>query len=188
MTKRVCSVEGCEKRARRERGRGFCSMHNERWRKFGTVELPNKRSPIERFMAKVDDSKGPDSCHLWIGAVNRLGYGRFNPGGGPVLASRWLLGYLRGKELVAGEEACHHCDNPRCVNQRHLYIGSRSSNMKDAVSRNRMHGSPKLTHAQVGEIRSLYAGGQLTQRGLAKQFGVGQTEIFRIVHRERWTS
>ncbi len=48
------------------------------------------------------------------------------------------------------------------------------------------HGRAKLTWEQVQEIRKLYAEGKMSQRELAKKFGVSQTTIFRICHGKNW--
>lgn len=106
------------------------------------------RSDYERFMAFVDDSGGPGSCHPWMGARNSKGYGSFNADGRVQLAPRWLLGHLRGKPLATEEWACHHCDNGHlgCVNRDHLYIGDASTNMQDAYD----HGRKFKTHCVNG--------------------------------------
>jgi hypothetical protein len=36
--------------------------------------------------------------------------------------------------------ACHTCDTPACVNPKHLYEGTRKSNMKDAINRGQWNG------------------------------------------------
>jgi len=49
---------------------------------------------------------------------------------------------------------CHHCDNPSCVNPEHLFIGTRSENMKDAYKEGRVH-MPTNGHVfQNGHIPS----------------------------------
>jgi hypothetical protein len=100
---------------------------------------------LERFMAKVDMSAGPDGCWPWIAARDKDGYGVF----GQMRAQRWLLGYRRGLSLLAGELACHTCDNPPCVNPSHLYVGDYSRNQIDAVHRGRHHNASK-THCKNG--------------------------------------
>jgi hypothetical protein len=49
-----------------------------------------------------------------------------------------------------------------------------------------VHHSAKLTWEQVAEIRKRYASGGITQRALAKEYGVTQCPIRRIVSREGW--
>lgn len=130
---RSCVVDGCEKP--HEAG-GWCQMHYLRWRKHASTKLPTRSTTYERFMDKVDTSGGPDSCHPWTAAQSN-GYGRFYGDGEYFKATRWLLGYLRGKALGPDELALHHCDNPPCCNPAHLYIGDYAQNTQDMVSRGR---------------------------------------------------
>jgi hypothetical protein len=86
---------------------------------------------------------------------------------------------------------CHHCDNPPCINPAHLFLGTHADNVADMDRKGRrrhMNGfgeqahHVKLTDAQVAEIRRRYATGSETQAELADAFGVGQSQIWRIVH------
>lgn len=91
---------------------------------------------INRFMANVDMSGGPDACHEWTGERSN-GYGLFvvEDGLRTYGAHRWILGFQRGEHLRPKELACHHCDNPPCVNVAHLYVGDAKTNYWDAVNR-----------------------------------------------------
>lgn len=95
--------------------------------------------PHERFMAHVDTSGGPDTCHPWTGNRNRKGYGLFfdREARKAKLAHRWLLGHLRGVPLSLDEQANHHCDNPSCCNPAHLYVGTQIQNIRDREERGR---------------------------------------------------
>lgn len=48
------------------------------------------------------------------------------------------------------------------------------------------HGMHRLGQNEVREIRKLYATGTITQKSLARQFGVCKQQISRIVRGERW--
>jgi len=84
----------------------------------------------------------------------------------------------------------HKCDNPPCVNLEHLFLGTRADNSHDMAAKNRstfgeLNWGAKLTATQVAEIRRLHDGGIRTGI-LVAQFGVGQTQISKIVRRKSW--
>lgn len=154
MGDRTCVVDGCN---RKIVARGWCNAHYKRFRQTGDVgsaEIQVQRQGLtdyERFMSRVDTSGGPDACHPWIGSRADHGYGWFATGGRTVRAHRWLLGYLRGNPLCPDEAACHRCDNPPCCNERHLYVGTRSANMRDRDDRGRnKNANGRKAHCRQG--------------------------------------
>jgi hypothetical protein len=70
-------------------------------------------------------------------------YGWFGRNG---LAHRYALALKLGRPILPGLMACHHCDNPSCVNPDHLYEGTASDNMQDKWDRDR---HPRLTHCKT---------------------------------------
>lgn len=132
----VCAVEGCE---RTVRARGWCKAHYDRWRKTGNLGRSDIREwsgeAFARFMKYVDQSAGVEGCHSWTGSLTEDGYGQFRANNKTYKAARWLLGHLGGRPLYQSEMACHHCDNPTCVNPRHLYVGNAFTNMRDERNR-----------------------------------------------------
>lgn len=96
-----------------------------------------QRQPIEeRFWSKVD-RRGPDECWPWTACYSRNGYGWFGVNGKGWVATRmaWFLTHGSPPDGFV----CHRCDNPQCVNPAHLFVGSHTDNMRDAVAKGRMH-------------------------------------------------
>ena len=103
--------------------------------------MPRKaRSLRERFMEKLPADLHPDECWEWQAACDNYGYGRIGAGGpqGRMLhANRVSWELFNEEKIPEGMYALHHCDNPRCVNPSHLYVGTPADNMRDKVDRGR---------------------------------------------------
>lgn len=82
-------------------------------------------------------------------------------------------------DIPKGKLVCHSCDNPRCVNPDHLFLGTDADNQRDAAVKNRK--AHKLEIKEIIEIRRLHAEG-FKQVPLARMFNVGQDHISRIVN------
>jgi hypothetical protein len=98
--------------------------------------MPGKKGfTIEqRFWPKV--LKTP-TCWLWV-AATRNGYGVLGGGrrGTPlVYAHRLSYQMHSGSGIPSGKEICHTCDVRACVNPDHIYLGTRSDNMRDSWQR-----------------------------------------------------
>lgn len=97
-----------------------------------------------------------------------------------------------GIEIKPGMMVCHTCDNTRCCNPQHLFLGTNSDNQIDSSIKGRMPSKAgeknwmaKLTKIQVEEIRNLHASG-IMQKELATQFKVSRAAICLIVNRKHW--
>lgn len=146
---------------------------------------------LERWWPKVD-KRGPDECWEWTGSKNRDGYGRFRDGP-PQKAHRVSYKLFCGP-VPDGAQVLHKCDNPGCVNPRHLFLGDHIVNMQDMASKGRAsvtrgtdNPNAKLTDAKVIAIRERYKAGGESLRKLAKEFGVSHELIRLIVTRVNWT-
>lgn len=97
--------------------------------------------PAIRFWKFVQKTNG---CWLWTGAKNARGYGYFWFGQGinihKAAHASWFLAF--GYRVPTGLDLCHRCDNPSCVNPEHLFIGTRSDNVQDALLKNRRRQPP----------------------------------------------
>jgi len=125
--------------------------------------------------------KEQGGCWEWQGPLNQKGYGTvkgykhsLGEGRAHRLSYKLFNGYI-----PKGLSVCHECDNPKCVNPRHLWAGTNLENQIDAAKKGRKDG--KLTIKQVHEIRDLMDSGEYFQREIAARFGVTQAAIGYIV-------
>lgn len=106
-------------------------------------------SMVERFWSKVD-RRSPSECWLWKSTTTPNGYGRFWDGKRQVYAHRLSWEMANGKPL-GNLLGCHRCDNPRCVNPSHIFPGTPSENIRDAVEKGRFIGwQAAKTHCPKG--------------------------------------
>lgn len=88
-------------------------------------------------------------CWNWRGAKSRRGYGMAFYKGHFISAHRFAAHLWLRMALDDERQVLHHCDNPSCFNPKHLFIGTRSDNIRDCVQKKR-HGSSKKTHCPLG--------------------------------------
>lgn len=138
--------------------------------------------------SKLDLNTG---CLEWGGAINGDGYGYILHGRKQWRCNR-LVWTLAHGEIPKGIIVCHKCDNRKCINPEHLFLGSLTDNNRDRAAKGRSrdqrgqkNNMAKLTDADIREIRNLYKTG-LFQRVIGNRFGVSQTLIGQIVRNKRW--
>lgn len=142
----------------------------------------------ERFHQKTRRIGG---CLEWQGYIQANGYGILERRIGgrhiKVLAHRFAAKYIAGLDIT-GIDACHRCDNRRCVDEEHIFAGTRKQNMEDAVSKNRQakgSGLPhtKLTEKQIHLIRE----DKRPYEDIAAYYGVPSSSISNIKNLIEWS-
>lgn len=149
------------------------------------LELTTKQ--LKSFWSKVDVC--PNYCWEWTASLCK-GYGQAYFSTKKIYAHRaaWLIHYGYSEEYK-NSFVCHKCDNPKCVNPEHLFLGTPRENMLDAKHKGRLlRGEQikqsKLTEEQVLYIKTLV--GQVSQREIGRMFGVSPGTIYYIHKGINW--
>lgn len=129
MSDRTCPFPSCDKPLH---SRGYCSSHAAQLRQGIPLRpIRHQGRPLsDRFWEKV---RKTESCWLWVGSTNHLGYGQI-----------WLVGEkslemahrvsltLAGVEIPKGYDVDHLCRVRNCVNPAHLEPVTHAENMDRA--------------------------------------------------------
>lgn len=130
----------------------------------------------QRFLAKV--KKMESGCHEWQAGLHRDGYGKFQDSGKTLQTHRVAYGLFVG-DIPKGRWVLHECDNRKCVNPKHLFLGDAVANIADMDAKKRRGTFSNITAEQADEMCSMLAF-RIPQREVAKVFGVHQTTVSRI--------
>ena len=149
-----------------------------------------KKSVEDRFWAKVNKDTGTDCWHF-TGALLSNGYGHFAVNEKMIKAHRFSF-ELHNGPIAEGMCCLHSCDNRRCCNPSHLFIGTHTENMRDMIKKNRdnkskgsSHYKSKLDEDCVLIIKKRIAYGE-KNIDLAKEYGVCHQTISLIKNGHTW--
>lgn len=175
-------------------------VSEEQFMASGIVTLADLQS-----RTTIDDN----GCWNWLRAMYPNGYGIVSFNGKTCGAHRVAWTVARGP-IPGGLCVLHRCDNRRCVNPDHLWLGTKGDNARDMAAKGRQwfqvhpelayrprethphttargirHGNAKFTEADVRTIRELYRA-RHSQASIARQFNVSEFAIYAIVHGISW--
>ena len=155
-----------------------------------------KETTEKRFWGHVEKTT---TCWLWQGGTDQDGYGIFSICSSGVRRSVRAHRYaykLTVGPIPLGRLICHVCDTPCCVRPDHLFAGSNSDNMKDAIQKGRIrpwagglqgesNGRAKLTAAAVATIKRRYETGE-RRADLAREYKVHWATLNAAINGETW--
>jgi hypothetical protein len=153
----------------------------ERKKTIGEKEL------IKEFWSQAQ--RAENKCLEWQGTLSDQGYG---------VNSRELMGEIAAHRvayrIIKGEIpeklfVCHTCDNPRCVDPDHLFLGTAKDNYIDMVSKGRRKNGVRTLNGELAAqiIRLYYGGHRLRLKHLAAKFEVNISTISNVLTRKTFS-
>lgn len=161
-----------------------------------------------RFNKKYKKS---NDCWNWTACVDSGGYGMFRINGKSYRVPRLMWEITHGPINDSKMYVCHKCDNRRCLNPKHLFLGTCKENIQDmwrkgrdsfanratgirngkytkpeCTPRGEKNGQSKLTVKDVLAIRTIYKPGFISMHDLAKRYNVDAGNINCILKRKTW--
>ncbi len=159
------------------------------------IPLPNE-SDFNRFWQNVAFTANPNLCWNWTAAIYSIKkpYGIFYFNNKGYTASRVAYTFHFKEDP---KELCvlHKCDNPKCVNPNHLFLGTNDDNVKDKVSKGRQaknkcwnkgketnfrlwnNKNCKASKEDFLEMKTLYEQNKMSTNELVKKFKISKQAI-----------
>lgn len=187
MNTRICTL--CAKSSSGRWARGLCSGCYQKQRRLGGLAAFESTNDMD-IAGRLKHYSVPNpanGCIEWVGSKCN-GYGVLGTKDSFVVAHRaaWSLAN-DGADIPEGMFVCHRCDNPKCINPKHLFLGTPKDNSQDMSAKGRStrgerSASALLTPEQVLAIRQ----DQRSQRRIAVDYGVSPRCIGKAKRRDTW--
>lgn len=155
--------------------------------------MPN--NSIDAAFKIIKNVKLVNDCWEYQGCIQSNGYSRLRFNGKTVYGHRLSYEIFRG-QIKKGLFICHSCDNRKCINPSHLFLGTQLDNMRDAVAKGRQAKGEKLSKLKRGELTHLsklnkeqvieILNSSKSPKILAKEYMVSIDNIRRILKRDTW--
>lgn len=157
----------------------------------GSTRLEKLRTRQPKGIVNV--KKNENGCLEYQGCLLPNGYSKIGRSGKTYLGHRlaWLLS---GKDIPEGMCVLHKCDNRRCVNVEHLFLGSKFDNMQDMLSKGRHRTNPnsgelnhlsKLKEMDVWKIVRMRGNG-VSRKEIAKTIGISVSAVDHVIYGQTW--
>jgi len=139
-------------------------------------------------------------CWEWKGKFRDNGYGVFTVFKKKIQSCHRASWLIHNGEIPKGLYVCHKCDNKKCCNPDHLYLGTALQNTKDAIERGLFPNGPNKKKGKVGsknikaklnendvlDIKKLIVNNEKT-RDIAERYNVSKSTILSIRKGKTWT-
>jgi len=151
-----------------------------------SAKLISIEEKLKRYF--VTDS----NCWSWTGSKDRNGYGVFGHHRNKQLRAHRAAYEFHVGAIPTGMFVCHSCDNPSCINPKHLFVGTAKDNTQDMIKKQRktilygeLHPNSKLSNDQVLRIKQLRKQ-NIPLNDIANQFCISFQTVSSIAKGTTW--
>lgn len=131
-----------------------------------------------------------NGCIEWKGSIARNGYGQIRRNKKIITVTRLIMHLKNGFDLNSPLWVLHHCDNPRCINIDHLYVGNCRDNINDKIKRDRHNRGRRVWKAKLkdSDIQKIFdlSNSGWTGSKIAKLYKIENSSIYLILRRKAW--
>lgn len=195
---KTCTIPGCN---RPHKSKGMCDTHYSYYRRTGVIGERKIKPLSERLDEKLDKTPGlgPNGdCWEWRGYIHPVGYGQISLGcekDNVVVHTHRAAYIVAHGSIPEGLWVLHKCDNRKCCNPDHLWVGTPKENTQDMIAKGRRR---KLDQVSRGEdinnaklteemVRAMRAEPPMTFKQLGEKYGVSASTANKVIFRQTWT-
>lgn len=162
--------------------------------KIFSWDLATEEQKLDRMLKSFEKKAiRREGCWDWNGSLKgKNGYGTIKSGKDENMMAHRFSWQVNFGPIPEGLYVCHNCDNRRCTNPQHLFLGTHEDNLRDMISKNRNRGAvgernikAVLGNQKVLEIRNLLNSG-ISIKDIAEKFDVAFNTIFKIKTNKTW--
>lgn len=135
-----------------------------------------------------------DTCWNWVGQLDKDGYGVFTRKRSGSRKNYTHKAHRTAYRILKGEiperiSVLHTCDNRRCCNPEHLFLGTQMDNIRDAIAKKRapqcakgeFNPRHKIKDSDVEDLRQMFKSGNYSKVELSRLFKISETQTREII-------
>lgn len=183
-----CSYGKCDEKVYAKYKTGYCSTHYYRNKEGRNMDAPKQhhRIGVSAYDNVMSQTRPNGDCIEFTGFIASNGYGRIDTKAtGEIGAHRVIAEKHLGKSNLT---VLHSCDNPKCVNIKHLRYGTHKENGEDKAKRlraKRGEDNPK-SYLNEKQVLSIYHDNRVA-RVIAEEYQCTRKTVSNIKTHRTWS-
>lgn len=140
----------------------------------------------------LDQREVIGDCWEWQGSYGKDGYGVMSVRRKQKRVHRVAFEVFT-EGSAEGRLVCHKCDNPKCFNPDHLFLGTSKDNTQDMIRKGRKakgqgqkHPKSILTASQVMDIRRKRNEQGMSLKAIASEYSISFQHVSDVARRIKW--